>query len=203
MTFIGRLLERGITIISKRPPIPETPSKLIMSKEEWAQLVPNFYDKEVARDKRREEIEKAKAATQVPTQQTMQSVFREESKRSHNRKENLVEETTKEKDYHLLNNIKLSDRIHAALVHLLASGKLQEPLLLSSDIHICNVNMTHSRMKVIVQWSLLARKDEARLAAIDDAFDRHKKSVAHAIGKQVQTKFIPSYLFEYKEDPFE
>lgn len=156
--------------------------------------------REIANEKRDETIRKAKEEAAKKLAEDGQKLVRKPApvitKPSTN-----TEAPTKP-DLSSLHNIKLSDKIHASLVQILSSGKLRDPLLIASDLHICNVSLNHCRSKAIVQWSLLGVADPARIKAIDEAFDKHRKQVAHLIGQQVSTRFLPSYLFEYKEDPF-
>lgn len=203
MSHIARLLQRGIPIISQRAVLPPTPKRLNLSEDEVEQMIPNYIKKEIAHEKRDMAIQKAKMEAdpelsrkeEPPKQKLLQ--MRKEKKIS--KVEHFQQEMPLMSQ---VNNVKLSDRIHACLVQLLSSGKLQDPILLAHDLHICRVTLSHSRSKAIVQWGLLGVVDSARIKAIDDAFERHRKQIGHFIGKQVTTRFIPSYLFEYKADPF-
>ena len=193
MSHISRLLQQGIPVICKRPPLLETPKKLYMSEEELKYMIPVHIVRTIQKEKRDFAAQKAKeevAAMQSDQVDILQKTIKLPK---------TIPETVETPPIY---NIKLSDKIHASLVQLLSSGKLKDPLLLASDLHICKVTLSHSRSKAIVQWSLLGEKDPARVAAIDDALDKNRKHIGHLIGQQVQTRFMPSYLFEYKEDPF-
>ena len=185
MSFIEKLVRDGIIIVSSRPPIPHTPKKISMTAEELQKLVPETFKKLIWREQRDRQVELKNspiAPAELPAPPP-----RIESR-------NKISEP--------IHNIKVSDRIHACLMRLLASGKVKAPVLLSPDLHICKVELNHVRSKAIVQWSLLDNVDERRISSIDEAFHENRKIIGHLIGQQVKTKFIPSYFFEYREDPF-
>lgn len=195
MSHISRLLQQGIPIICKRPPLLETPKRLHLSEEDLKCMIPSHIVRTVQKQNRDLAVQKAKEEAAADQEDKLPKP----TKQTGIKLPKTIPETIETPRIH---NIKLSDKIHASLVQLLSSGKLRDPLLLSSDLHICNVSLSHSRSKVIVQWSLLGAKDPARVAAIDGALDKNRKQIGHLIGQQVQTRFMPSYLFEYKEDPF-
>lgn len=184
----ARLLKAGgVRLITEHPPMPPPPPKrLSLSSEELSALVPKKLEREIAQLRRDREQAGGPQRTRERRADTEQVPRRRQSANGRERDER--------PEVLVKGESRLSDKLHAAILELVASGKLRDPALLASGFDVTRVEVNFARTKAIAHWRIHSEDDWT--LSCERTLERHKKAIEFNLNRRLNIRPPLILVFE-------